>query len=231
MNIPTIKIVVATRVDGASFETETALGKSIAPFKKLPFVQVRLFASNKHGLPTVYNKAIDESKDDGESILLFAHDDIHICDFFWFRQIINGLNMFDIIGLAGNKRRVHKQPSWAFIDDKHTWDSAENLSGVVGHGTGIPDYKLSFFGPPGQEVKLLDGLFVACYSKTLLSNNIRFDERFDFHFYDLDFCRQAEEKGLKMGTWPTSVVHESLGAFDNDAWKEGYSRYLNKWVD
>jgi len=28
-----------------------------------------------------------------------------------------------------------------------------------------------------------------------------FDPRFQFHFYDLDFCRQAEQRGLKMGTW------------------------------
>lgn len=222
--------MVATRVDRKSFETETALGKSLAPFRKLPFIQIRLSASNKSGLPAIYNKAIDESKDD-PSILLFVHDDVYICDFFWFNQIINGLSRFDIIGLAGNKRRVSKQPSWAFIDNKFTWDSSENLSGLVGHGTGIPDYKLSIFGQPCQEVKLLDGLFIACYSKTLLSNNIRFDECFDFHFYDLDFCRQAEKKGLKMGTWSVSVVHESDGAFGNYAWKKGYSRYLKKWVD
>lgn len=230
MDMPAIKIVVATRVDVKSFETETALGKSLTPFRNLPFIQVRLFASNKSGLPAIYNKAIDEANDD-PSILLFVHDDVHICDFLWFNQIINGLSRFDIIGVAGTKRRVSKQPAWCFIDDKFTWDSQENLSGLVGHGTGIPDYKLSIFGPPGQEVKLLDGLFIACYSKTLLSNNIRFDECFDFHFYDLDFCRQAEKKGLKMGTWSISVVHESGGAFGSSVWKESYSKYLKKWVD
>ena len=230
MDIPIIKIVVATRVNEKDFEAETALGSSLAPFRKLPFIQVRLFAGNTSGLPALYNKAIDESRDD-PSILVFVHDDIHMCDFFWFNQIINGLSKFDVIGLAGNKRRITKQPSWLFIDDKFTWDNAENLSGVVGHGTGIPNYELSYFGQPGQAVKLLDGLFIACYSKTLLSTNIRFDECFDFHFYDLDFCRQAEGKGLNMGTWPISVVHESGGAFGNDAWKTGYSKYLKKWGD
>ncbi len=230
LDIPIIKIVVATRIDEKSFETETALGMSLVPFKRLPFIKVRLFANNKSGLPALYNDAIDESMDDS-SILLFVHDDVYICDFFWFNQIINGLRRFDIIGLAGNKRRIKKQPSWLFINDKFTPDKAENLSGVVGHGKGIPDYKLSFFGQSGQAVKLLDGLFIACYSETLLSNNIKFDECFDFHFYDLDFCRQAEEKGLKMGTLPISVVHESGGAFGKDAWKIGYSKYLKKWGD
>ena len=66
------------------------------------FIQVRLFASNKSGLPAIYNKAIDEANDD-PSILVFVHDDVHICDFLWFNQIINGLSRFDIIGLAGNR--------------------------------------------------------------------------------------------------------------------------------
>lgn len=230
MNTPTIKVVVATRTDAKRFEAETALGRSLVPFKQIPFIQVRLFASNKSGLPAVYNRVIDESKGD-PSILLFVHDDVYICDFLWFNQIMNGLSRFDIIGLAGNKRRISRQPSWAFIDDKFTWDTPENLTGMVGHGSGIPHYKLSIFGQSGQTVKLLDGLFIACYSMTLLSNDIRFDECFDFHFYDLDFCRQAEEKGLKMGTWPISVVHESGGAFGNDAWRRGYSRYLKKWIE
>ena len=102
MDIPIIKIVVATRANEKGFETETALGRSLVPFKKLPFIQVRLFASNTSGLPALYNKAIDESRDD-PSILVFVHDDIYMCDFFWFNQIINGLSRFDVIGLAGNK--------------------------------------------------------------------------------------------------------------------------------
>jgi hypothetical protein len=41
---------------------------------------------------------------------------------------------------------------------------------------------------------VLDGLLLAARSETLLSNQLTFDERFDFHFYNMDFCRQAEEK-------------------------------------
>jgi len=43
--------------------------------------------------------------------------------------------------------------------------------------------------------------------------NLGFDERFGFHFYDLDLCRQAEQRGIRTGTWPISVVHESGGNF------------------
>ena len=55
-----------------------------------------------------------------------------------------------------------------------------------------------------------------------VASGLRFDEQFDFHFYDLDFCRQAELKGMTMGTWPISVVHESGGAYGKPAWREAF---------
>jgi hypothetical protein len=91
------------------------------------------------------------------------------------------------------------------------WDDSGNLSGSVAHGTGFPPTVLNRFGPPGKAVKLLDGFFLAVRSETLLSKGIRFDESFDFHFYDMDFCRQAEQHGLRMGTWTLSAIHESGG--------------------
>jgi hypothetical protein len=45
----------------------------------------------------------------------------------------------------------------------------------------------------------------------------------------MDFCRQAELKGLRMGTWPISVVHESAGAFNTPPWRTAYDCYLRKY--
>ncbi|MHB1676709.1 MAG: glycosyltransferase [Sulfuriferula sp.] len=224
-----IRFVIGTRKSQNDFFTTTATGKSI-PIFPLPFVELRLFPNNDIGLSTIYNIAIEESRND-PAILIFMHDDIHLLDYFWADQIVNSLNKFDVVGLAGNKRRVSKQPAWAFVDDKFTWDDRENLSGVVGHGTSFPPSNLNVFGPLYQEVKLLDGLMLAMYSETLINQEIRFDEIFDFHFYDLDFCRQIEQKKLKMGTWPLSVIHESAGNFGSDSWKSGYQKYLDKWKD
>jgi hypothetical protein len=47
--------------------------------------------------------------------------------------------------------------------------------------------------------------------------------------YDLDFCRQAEAKNLKMGTGDISVVHASCGEHGTDSWIAGYQKYLDKW--
>jgi hypothetical protein len=193
-------------------------------------LSVHLFANNKLGLPAVYNQAI-RARIGKPSILVFAHDDLHFLDHFWSDRIIEALTHFDIVGIAGNKRRLPKQPSWAFVDEKLTWDVRENLSGVVGHGTGFPPKNLSRFGPSRQRVKLLDGLFLAANSENLLSNNIWFDELFNFDFYDLDVCRQAELKSMSCGTWDVSLIHESGGHFGSRRWKAAYQRYLEKWKE
>ena len=121
-----------------------------------------------------------------------------------------------------------RQPSWAFIDDKLTWDTPEHLSGAVGHGRQFP-CQLSIYGQLGKPCNLLDGVLLAVKKATLDASAVRFDERFDFHFYDLDFCRQAETKTLRMGTIPLGIVHQSGGNFGSPQWLAGYEKYLKKW--
>lgn len=222
-----IKLVVASRSTEADFYKNTATGRSLS-FNKPAFLELRLFASNTEGLPTVYNQVIKESIADPATIV-FAHDDIHFLDFYWCSRIKEGLRNFDVVGLAGNRRRIPKQPSWAFIDKNWTWDKPENLSGVVGHGKSFPPSNLSIFGEPRQKVMLLDGLLLAADSKTLIEKNLFFDELFKFHFYDLDFCRQAELKNISCGTWDLSLIHESGGSFGSEAWNASYEKYIDKW--
>jgi hypothetical protein len=223
-----IRFVCATRQDPDRFDTATALGRSLAHYQSYSFVELKLFPNNSRGLPALYNQALREAADD-PAILVFVHDDIHLCDFFWPNHLVEALSKFDVVGLAGNKRRVGNQPGWAFIDDRFTWDAPENFSGIVAHGTGFPAQIMNFFGFPGQEVKLLDGMWLAARSEMLLANDLHFDERFDFNFYDLDFCREAEVRKLRMGTCTVSVVHESPGNFDTPSWRSGYQKYLDKW--
>jgi Glycosyltransferase like family len=222
------RFVCATRVSAADFPSKTALGQSLAPYLRSPSVELRLFPENRQGLPRLYNQAIREAAS-RPAVLIFLHDDIHLCDFFWAMHVAAGLRSFDVIGLAGNKRRVPRQPSWYFIDERFTPEAAQNTSGIVGHGSGFPPVDVTWYGMPGQQVKLLDGLFLAVHSQTLLARQLEFDERFDFHFYDMDFCRQAEARNLRLGTWTISVIHESGGNFDTPDWRSGYARYLEKW--
>jgi hypothetical protein len=220
------KIVSATRADEQTFKM-VALGKTLLKsYSRFPTEQ-RIFFSNRNGLPICYNQAIREAASP-EQVIVFVHDDVHLLDFFWMDHLMLGLASFDVVGVAGNVRRLPRQPSWAFIDDKFTWDAGNNLSGMVGHGKEFP-FSISVYGPTMRQCKLLDGVLLAARAKTL--SNLFFDERFDFHFYDMDFCREAEQRNLKLGTVPLSLAHESVGAFGNAEWRLSYEKYLNKWGD
>jgi GT2 family glycosyltransferase len=224
-----IRVVCATRETAERFPTDTALGRSLS-LRRFQGLETRLFASNSTGLSRVYNVAIEESRKD-PAVLVFAHDDIYLTDFYWTREILGGIKSFDVVGVAGNKRRVPRQPSWLFVDEQFTPDDEANLSGIVGHGEGFPPANLSVFGPPMQRVVQLDGLILWSNSAVLHKASLRFDERFDFHFYDLDFCREAQKRGLILGTWPLSVVHRSAGNYSGAAWEDAFRVYQRKWGD
>lgn len=222
-----IRFVIATRVSESDFFSQTASGRSLS-LHLSDELEIRLFPENTLGLSAVYNQAIREAVSN-PAILVFAHDDIHFLDFFLPNRIKEGLQQFQVIGLAGNRRRVANQPSWAFIDNQFTWDSKANLSGIVAHGNDFPPKNLSNFGPSRQRVVLLDGLLFASHSETLIQNQLFFDEQFKFHFYDLDFCRLAESKSIICGTWDLSVIHNSGGNFGSLEWLQSYKTYLSKW--
>ena len=107
-------------------------------------------------------------------------------------------------------------------------DKAENLSGRVGHGEGYPA-RVSRYGPTPQRCLLMDGVFLAVRRRVLRQRGLRFDERFHFHFYDLEFCRRAEQLGVSMGTWPISAIHQSGGDFGSARWRSVLAAYFQKW--
>lgn len=228
----TIRFVCATRCTGEDFLAQTPLGRSLPLYRTFPRgrrIELRLFKENAEGLSSVYNTAIEEARSD-PAILVFIHDDVHLSDYHWADHLVEGLTEFDIVGLAGNRRRARGQASWMYLDDSFQRDQDENLSGVLGHGEGFPNLRqLSIYGEPRSECKLLDGVLLAVRSETLLEHGLRFDPRFTFHFYDLDFCRQAEQMGLRMGTWALSIIHASAGKLGTDAWRAAYKTYLEKY--
>ncbi len=127
-------------------------------------------------------------------------------------------------------RRLPEQPGWAFVNDKFEWDDKANLSGAVAH-VPSPFGDVSRFGNVPKECQLLDGVFLAARKKVLTSNGVKFDTRLKSHFYDLDFCRTARTKNLRLGTWPISITHVSGGSFDSQEWRSMYEAYLAKWLE
>ena len=223
-------IVSTSRQATEAFGAATLLGRSIRRLAYDHRIEARVTVENGAGLPRIYNQHISEENRD--KILLFVHDDVWLDDCFVYERLRDALENFDVVGIAGNTRRVPQQPGWAFTTARpFAWDDWQNLSGVVAHGS-RPGGDLYFYGtPPGLACRLLDGAFLAARCSTLLDAGVRFDERFAFHFYDMDFCRTAEAAKLRMGTWPIAVTHDSDGKFGSAAWQSGYEAYLAKWTE
>jgi GT2 family glycosyltransferase len=224
-----IEVVTATRLAEPEFWSRSALGISL---RRLAFdarLSVKAAFSNTAGLPTVYNARISPATP--AEILIFAHDDLWIDDYFLADRVIAGLQAYDIVGVAGNRRRSPGQRAWRHVGAAVVTDDPADLSGAIAHGRN-PFGRVSVFGPAPAACELLDGVFIAARRQPLLDRAVRFDPRFDFQFYDLDFCRAARRAGLRLGTWPICLTHQSTGtAYESAPWLNAYDKYLQKWGD
>lgn len=141
------------------------------------------------------------------------------------------LHRFDVVGVAGSHGRAPRQAAWGFLDDRFMpVPQPGRLSGAVGHGK-HPFAPVSYFGPAPADSELLDGLFLAAKARVLREREVRFAPQFDFHFYDMDFCRRARQQGLRVGTWLIALVHASEGGLDTPHWHQKYAAYPRKWED
>lgn len=223
-----IDIVSATRLSARDFWARSALGQSLTRMAHDKRIRARLAFRNRKGLPEVYNTHITAA--DSPQALVFMHDDVWIDDPSLVDQVLAGLARYDVIGVVGNKRRLPFQPAWAFSDPMFNWDADTHLSGAIGHGQQARG-EVTTFGEAPADCELLDGVFIAARTQALKTQGVAFDQRFQFHLYDVDFCRSARQKGLSVGTWPISLTHQSEGAFGSPSWNEQFRAYLEKWGD
>jgi GT2 family glycosyltransferase len=216
--------VTATRGTKSDF-AHRPLGRSFQRMSSDSTLRLAVVENNRQGLSKVFNRFITE--DIRGHNVVFVHDDLWLDDMFLSDRIRAALEMFDVVGVAGNQRLVSGAPAWHVKNDEMEWDT-EFLSGIVSHGAG-PFGAPSVYGPTPAPVQLLDGVLIAARVSALLDAGVRFDERFDYHFYDLDFSRQANLAKLSVGTWPIAVTHTSPGAFGTSGWQEGLKLYRDKW--
>jgi len=220
-----IMLVCATRMSREAFKKSAPLSTSIkklhASAKK---VTSKITYQNRQGLGTIYNRYLKARHAD--KILVFVHDDVRIEDPFLVEKLNEALKTFDVVGLAGNKEPDLNSPSW--------FDQRRPLTGFVAHVVGNPTALtretvfISSYGPTPEECGLLDGLFIAVNTERIISCDVRFDEQFEFHFYDLDFSRSCLRKGLRLGT-PIWVVHQSGGSLNSPEWTQAAKLYRDKW--
>lgn len=226
-----LRIVSATRKDPDAFVNGSLLGRTVKGLGWDPRIEASITCSNERGLPHIYNRAIEKSRED--EALLFIHDDVQIEDFHLFVRLRDAFTAFDVVGVAGNTSINPTQAGWTHLRAENNtpkMSDRSELSGMVGH-LYDNERKVSFFGPTPLQCSLLDGCFIAAKSQLLRERGILFDEQFKFHFYDMDFCRTCLQKGLRLGTWPIAITHGSRGNFASPEWEAACKVYHQKWSE
>ena len=222
-----VRVVIATTANMEDFQAHKAAGRTLRGSLSAT-CDILVYPENRHGLSLVYNDAIATSLDSFD-VLVFCHDDVHFLDHFWLDRCLEGLERFDVIGVAGAVMSSPSQIGWCFMDVEGTVIDRDKMAGAMAHGTGWPPHCVDRFGATRKPVDFIDGVFIACRTAPLRNPALRFDDRFDFHFYDLDFCKTLRAADVSIGVWDIALMHESSGAFGSESWQENYRRYLGKW--
>lgn len=217
-----LRLISATRRDADGFRTQTLLGRSLQHPAHTKLLHSVAF-DNAQGLPEIYNAALDQHE---EKLLLFCHDDIALPPLPLEPLLQKSLHSFDIVGLAGNTRD-QGHVAWHVRPDGLGWDYPY-LRGETSSGSPANPTK-NVRGLCDVPVALLDGAFIAINRNRLVGRGIHFDERFSFHFYDLDLCRQARTHDLKLGVIRLDCVHNSGGQFGDPDWIKQAKLYCAKW--
>jgi len=206
----------------AGRQEDTVLHRSL---RKLGTDRVQFFQDNRVGLATCYNGVLDERAGRDE-IVVFVHDDVTIGDLFIQEKLNEAVGPlgFAIVGLAGTS-------SFNLMLDKQItmWlqPPQQALSGAVEHPAQGNSNFWSVYGPTPRRCVVLDGLFLAVDLAKI--GAVRFDEQFEFHFYDLDFCLTAHFAGLSLGTTNVYVNHQSGGSYNQPAFFASQEKFRAKW--
>ena len=155
------------------------------------------------------------------------HDDVEVHDAFFADKLVKAHEQYDVVGLAGTRTMNLQSPAlWHHMSK----DIKSDGCGFVSHY--FPDKGLNsaFFGYSPSKALLIDGLFISVDMKKIRDTKCKFDEEFDFHFYDLAFSLQCYLHDVSVGVWPIFVVHYGLGEPDKN-WKELETKFLSKYTD
>jgi hypothetical protein len=212
-----IRFVTATQTNKKDFLANKPLGLFL---EKTGYLKnSTIIENNKDGLSKIYNKFLTEEYK--KEYVIFLHDDVLIEDLFFEEKIQLAFEKYDIIGLAGAKNCDLSVEKCAW----HLMTSPQNYVGEVAHSKNKKAWT-TVFGSTDQRALLLDGLFIGVNVEMALSKNLKWDENFDFHHYDIAFCLNANTLKIKAGVFPLRVVHYGLGdSMLSESWENSNSKF------
>jgi len=195
--------------------------------------------NNKKGLAEVYNNCLDLAIQEKFDYIMFIHDDVHL-EHDPRLKLEELFQKYDIVGVAGCSKAEMKSPALWHLMGGGFYNGYEpcHLHGAVGHfhmvepsiGMRHKEKSITNFGYHPHRVVMIDGVFMAFNRKAI--ETVRFDEDCPskFHFYDLNLCARALEKGLKIGVGDVMITHESPGLREfTEDWKKGEKYYLETY--
>lgn len=189
-------------------------------YENNPNISFHIFKDNKKGLGLCYNEILKDPNH-SDKVVLFVHDDVVLEDIFLYEKLMS--SPYSITGLAGTKtfnKKVDKM-AWHLVSS-----GRGDFVGEVAHVNKDNQVWTTVFGPTHSRALMVDGLFIACKAKDLIDKELYFDERFEWHHYDMSFCLNANEKKITVGVLPIKVLHYGLGdSMLTPEWEESNKKF------
>jgi GT2 family glycosyltransferase len=204
---------------------KSVAGQSFLKLARLDDVTLHVNDQNLLGLSEVYNNMMDDYPN---HILVFVHDDVHVWDTFMAEKLLTAHETHSVVGLAGTSKLRTIEPNTRSAWHLMTAPVSDSMSGVVYH-QGDGKRWPTVFGETPKNCKLMDGLFLSVCNDDRM-RDVRWDEDFKFHHYDLAFCARCLKAGIKMTTMDIICLHESRGdsMFDEE-WKNNDYKFNQKY--
>ena len=225
-----MKIVFASATRQPSKEAffeKTWLGRSLSKLGAIsphPFA-VELALESSEGLPLFYNSVLEKNPD--ADAIVFAHDDLAIVDLFFFEKLGLAIDEFPVLGLCGCQTPKDEAHT-AWMSPKHT-PSGQIGTSIRSSTEAVLSTNISTFGQTPARAAECDGVFIAVDPKRI--EDLRFDERFAYHHYDVDFTLTADKRGINVGTWPIFTIYASNSGdgYLSRSWRKSSEVFCDKW--
>jgi hypothetical protein len=184
-------------------------------------------SSNSYSIFSAYNLGANRSK---YNLLCFMHEDIMFKTINWGLDIAKILAepSIGVIGVAGAVVKT-KTPSPWWIANGYKTDEYLRYNILQKRKEGWVHEQSNPESNTLSEVAVLDGVWLCCRKNVW--EEIKFDDKqlSGFHFYDLDFCMSAIERGFKnFAVLSILIQHNSTGNANVD-WLSAAEKFHYKW--
>jgi hypothetical protein len=212
---PKVSALVCS-VDRARFERVSASYRARFEGFALEIIGVHDARSLAEG----YNRAASQATGD---VLIFSHDDIGLVTPDFAARLAAHLERYDGVGVAGASQVTG--PRWSDAGPGATHGHILHAPPPGRQGALLMAW--GFQRPICEDLRLLDGAFIAV--RRHVWESVRFDpDRYDgFHLYDMDFTLRASGTGARLAV-PADLLlfHASQGRY-GDAWR----RYARRFAE